>query len=262
MIRQSVTGLLADLQKGNVNASTLVDQALARIRDPNGEGKRAFIRLYEDQARAVAAAHDMMAGSSAPRPLRGIPISVKDLFDIAGETTTAGSIVLRDAEKAGWDAPVVSRLRAAGAVIVGTTNMSEFAFGGVGTNKHYGTPRNPYDRSLIPGGSSSGGQSQSRTACARSPSAPIPAGPCGSPPHFAVWLVSSQRKFEYLARVLCHCRGRWIRLDPSGGRSGIARLSTPSCPAMNTPFPRGVRLTACASPFPRQWYAMEGPAAH
>lgn len=156
MICQTVTGLLGDLQNGNVSASALVDQALARIQDPNGEGKRAFIRLYEDQARAVAAANDMMAGSSAPRPLRGIPVSVKDLFDIAGETTTAGSIVLRDAEKASCDARIVARLRAAGAVIVGTTNMSEFAFGGVGTNKHYGTPGNPYDRGLIPGGSSSG----------------------------------------------------------------------------------------------------------
>jgi aspartyl-tRNA(Asn)/glutamyl-tRNA(Gln) amidotransferase subunit A len=156
MICQTVTELLADLQNGNANASALVDQALARIQDPNGEGKRAFIRLYENQARAVAAAHDTMAESRAPRPLRGVPISVKDLFEIAGETTTAGSIVLRDAEKAGSDATIVARLRAAGAVIVGTTNMSEFAFGGVGTNKHYGTPRNPYDRSLIPGGSSSG----------------------------------------------------------------------------------------------------------
>jgi aspartyl-tRNA(Asn)/glutamyl-tRNA(Gln) amidotransferase subunit A len=156
MTSRTVTGLLADLKSGNVNASALVDQALARIQDPNGEGKRAFIRLYESQARALAAAHDMMAESGAPRPLRGIPISVKDLFDIAGETTTAGSMVLRNAEKARCDAPVVARLRAAGAVIVGTTNMSEFAFGGVGTNSHYGTPRNPYNRSLIPGGSSSG----------------------------------------------------------------------------------------------------------
>lgn len=156
MTSRTVTRLLVDLTNGKVSASALVDEALARIQDPNGEGKRAFIRLYENQARALAAAHDMMGESGAPRPLRGIPISVKDLFDIAGETTTAGSIVLRKAEKAGRDARIVARLRAAGAIVIGTTNMSEFAFGGVGTNGHYGTPGNPHDRSLIPGGSSSG----------------------------------------------------------------------------------------------------------
>ena len=89
-------------------------------------------------------------------PLAGIPVSIKNLCDVAGETTLAGSKALDDAPPAEEDAPVVARLRAAGAVIVGSTNMSEFAFSGVGFNPHYGTPGNPADRKRVPGGSSSG----------------------------------------------------------------------------------------------------------
>ena len=91
-----------------------------------------------------------------PSPLAGIPVSIKNLCDVAGETTLAGSKALDDAPPATADAPVVARLRASGAVIVGSTNMSEFAFSGVGTNPHYGTPGNPADRARVPGGSSSG----------------------------------------------------------------------------------------------------------
>ena len=91
-----------------------------------------------------------------PSPLAGIPVSIKNLCDVAGETTLAGSKALDDAPPAKADAPVVARLRAAGAVIVGSTNMSEFAFSGVGFNPHYGTPGNPADRKRVPGGSSSG----------------------------------------------------------------------------------------------------------
>jgi aspartyl-tRNA(Asn)/glutamyl-tRNA(Gln) amidotransferase subunit A len=91
-----------------------------------------------------------------PSPLAGLPVSIKNLCDVAGETTLSGSIALDDAPPAQQDAPVVARLRAAGAVIVGSTNMSEFAFSGVGFNPHYGTPGNPADRARVPGGSSSG----------------------------------------------------------------------------------------------------------
>ena len=92
------------------------------------------------------------------RPLAGITVSTKDLFDIAGQTTAAGSTVLANAPAASTDSAAVSRLRAAGAIFAGRTNMSEFAFSGVGINPHYGTPINPADSSVerIPGGSSSG----------------------------------------------------------------------------------------------------------
>ena len=98
------------------------------------------------------------ASAGAGTPLAGIPISVKDLFDVAGQTTAAGSTVLAQAPVAAQDCPAVARLRAAGAVIVGRTNMVEFAFSAVGINPHYGTPVNPADTQVerIPGGSSSG----------------------------------------------------------------------------------------------------------
>ncbi|HSR00828.1 MAG TPA: amidase, partial [Sphingomicrobium sp.] len=89
-------------------------------------------------------------------PLDGVIVSIKDLFDVASEPTRAGSTILADAPPAKRDAPIVSRLREAGAVIVAKTNMSEFAFTGVGANPHFGTPGNPADRARVPGGSSSG----------------------------------------------------------------------------------------------------------
>lgn len=98
------------------------------------------------------------ASDAAGLPLAGIPVSVKDLFDVAGQTTAAGSTVLAGAAPAAEDCPAVARLRAAGAAFVGRTNMVEFAFSGVGINPHHGTPVNPADPKVarIPGGSSSG----------------------------------------------------------------------------------------------------------
>jgi Asp-tRNA(Asn)/Glu-tRNA(Gln) amidotransferase A subunit family amidase len=118
-----------------------------------------FTRLYPDAARAAGEHADAMRAAGVEiSPLAGLPVSIKDLVDIAGETTLAGSTVLRDAPPAKADAPVVKRLRIAGAAIVGKTNMTEFAFSGVGLNPHYGTPANPADTTVarIPGGSSSG----------------------------------------------------------------------------------------------------------
>jgi aspartyl-tRNA(Asn)/glutamyl-tRNA(Gln) amidotransferase subunit A len=143
----------------DASSSELVESCLARVRDPHGTGTLTYIRIFEEQAMAAADAADRMRRSGIPPlPLAGVPISVKDLFDVAGSVTTAGSVALRDAPPARRDAPVVSRLREAGAVITGTTNMTEFAFGSLGINPHYGTPPNPYDRAngRIPGGSSSG----------------------------------------------------------------------------------------------------------
>ncbi len=98
-----------------------------------------------------------VAGAELP-PLAGLPISLKDLIDVRGEMTTAGSPSLRNAPPAQSDATIVSRLKAAGAIIIGRTNMTEFAYSGIGLNPHLGTPANPYRRQerRIPGGSSSG----------------------------------------------------------------------------------------------------------
>jgi aspartyl-tRNA(Asn)/glutamyl-tRNA(Gln) amidotransferase subunit A len=134
-----------------------LEAALARINDPKGEGSRAFRKVYVEEARAAADAADARARFGHPLgPLDGRIVSIKDLLDVAGEPTTGGAKVYEDARPAKADAPVVQRLRAAGAVIVGKTNMTEFAFSGIGMNPHYGTPGNPADRSRAPGGSSSG----------------------------------------------------------------------------------------------------------
>jgi aspartyl-tRNA(Asn)/glutamyl-tRNA(Gln) amidotransferase subunit A len=136
-----------------------LEQALERIADPAGEGARACLTLYAEAARAAADAADARArAGSVLGPLDGAIVTLKDLFDVAGEVTRAGSTVLAaEGKPAASDAPVVRRLRAAGAVIVAKTNMTEFAFSGVGLNPHYGTPGNAADRTRVPGGSTSGG---------------------------------------------------------------------------------------------------------
>ena len=134
-----------------------LENALKRIDDPSGEGARVFLTLYPGAAREAADAADQRAREGVSLgPLDGVIVSIKDLFDVAGEPTRAGSTTLADAPPAAKDAPVVERLRKGGAVIVGKTNMSEFAFTGVGANPHYGTPGNRADRARVPGGSSSG----------------------------------------------------------------------------------------------------------
>ncbi len=153
----TVAQLAGELESGKTTSRELVEQALARIADPAGEGARAFLKVYAEAARSDADYADALRKRGARRsPVDGLPVSLKDLYDVAGDLTRAGSKVFQ--KKAQADAPAVARLRAAGAVFVGRTNMVEFAFGGVGLNPHYGTPKNPWDRKAgrVPGGSSSG----------------------------------------------------------------------------------------------------------
>jgi aspartyl-tRNA(Asn)/glutamyl-tRNA(Gln) amidotransferase subunit A len=148
------------LTKGDVSARSLVEQSLAHIVDPSGEGARAFISVASESARARADEVDRKraAGQTLPA-FAGIPLAIKDLFDVAGEVTRAGSRVLASRPPAARDAPVIARLRAAGFIFIGRTNMTEFAYSGVGLNPHYGTPLSSFDRATrrIPGGSTSGG---------------------------------------------------------------------------------------------------------
>ncbi|MFN5166149.1 MAG: amidase [Pseudomonadota bacterium] len=139
----------------------LIEQVLERAAAPSAA--HVFIGpVAAGRARAAADAADaLLAAGRRPTslpPLAGLPVTVKDLYDIEGEVTLAGSAVRHDAAPAAADAPAVARLRAAGAAIVGRTNMTEFAFSGLGLNPHHGTPRNPCDAAVarIPGGSSSG----------------------------------------------------------------------------------------------------------
>lgn len=148
------------LVSGRASARSLVDQSLARIMDPQGEGARAFISVSSESARAQADEVDRRraAGQAVPA-FAGIPLAIKDLFDVAGEVTKAGSRVLANQPPAARDAPVIARLRAAGFIFIGRSNMTEFAYSGLGLNPHYGTPLSSFDRATrrIPGGSTSGG---------------------------------------------------------------------------------------------------------
>jgi aspartyl-tRNA(Asn)/glutamyl-tRNA(Gln) amidotransferase subunit A len=156
---RTLTRLTGDLASGRTSSREQVEACLGRATLPGGEGQRTFLKIAAEPARAAADYFDSVRKLGAsPGPFAGIPLSVKDLFDVAGDVTTAGSVVLQGAEPAAHDAVAVARLRAAGFIILGRTNMTEFAFSGLGINPHYDTPRNPWDRAAerIPGGSSSG----------------------------------------------------------------------------------------------------------
>src|SRR5689334_24055677 len=151
--------LAADLESGRTTARRLVEDCLARIAEPAGEGARAFIHVDRDAALSAAEAMDgLRKAKAAPSRYAGIPVSIKDLFDIKGQVTRAGSRALDDSPPAEQDAATVARLRRAGFVVIGRTNMTEFAYSGIGINPHYGTPKSVWQRNVghVPGGSSSG----------------------------------------------------------------------------------------------------------
>lgn len=151
--------LAHSLERKKVTSRELVEHCLHNIEAEGGEGHNTFVSVYKDKALAQADSIDAARIASINlSPFSGIPISVKDLFDIAGEITTAGSHVLDENRPAPHDAPAISNLKQAGFIVIGRTNMTEFAYSGLGINAHYGTPPSPYDRKTrrIPGGSSSG----------------------------------------------------------------------------------------------------------
>lgn len=157
MTTDTIVQINARLARGETTREALVTQALQAA--ASAPGAHVFTRLYANAALAAARhADSAQAVGVHLHALAGLPVSVKDLYDVAGEITLAGSKACQDEAPAKADAVAVARLRAAGAAIVGKTNMTEFAFSGVGINPHYGTPRNPADTTIarIPGGSSSG----------------------------------------------------------------------------------------------------------
>jgi aspartyl-tRNA(Asn)/glutamyl-tRNA(Gln) amidotransferase subunit A len=159
MPNKTLAALADDLAAGRTSARKLVEQCLAKIADPAGEGQRAFIHVDKQPALEAADAMDALRKANAvPSRFAGIPVSVKDLFDIRGQVTRAGSRALEDSAPAEADAPVVARLRRAGFIVMGRTNMTEFAYSGIGINPHYGTPKGAWNRTAghVPGGSSSG----------------------------------------------------------------------------------------------------------
>src|ERR1700755_1320006 len=154
MPNPTLAALADDLDAGRTSARKLVEECIARIADPAGEGQRTFIHVDKDAALAAADAMDhLRKAQAAPSRFAGIPVSIKDLFDIRGQVTRAGSRALDDSAPAETDAPAGARLRRAGFVVIGRTNMTEFAYSGIGINPHYGTPKSPWQRSTghVPG---------------------------------------------------------------------------------------------------------------
>jgi len=152
----SAASIAREVRAGRATARSVVAERLADIASRN-PAFNAFTAVLGDQALADAAALDAtIAVGADPGPLAGVPFAAKNLFDIEGLTTIAGSKILRDAPPANRDATVVARLKAAGAILVGVLNMDEFAYGFATENAHYGATRNPHDPARIAGGSSGG----------------------------------------------------------------------------------------------------------
>jgi len=156
-----LTAAAEAVRAGRISAEALLDANLAHADSP--AAAHVFIRRFDASARQAARAIDLQQRAGLPLPaLAGVAVSIKDLFDVAGQPSTGGSASLQDAAAAASDCPAVARLRAAGATLIGHTNLSEFAYSGVGINPHHGTPVNPATAGInttprIPGGSTSGG---------------------------------------------------------------------------------------------------------
>ena len=149
--------MTASTDETRPSAIERLEAAFARVQSPDREGNKVFTEIFTGSARREAEASDRRAAAGSLRsPLDGRIVSIKDLFGVVGQVTGAGSAVLRKLPPATADASVLNHLRAAGAVIIGKTQMTEFAFSALGTNPHDGVPGNPRDRKHVPGGSSSG----------------------------------------------------------------------------------------------------------
>jgi aspartyl-tRNA(Asn)/glutamyl-tRNA(Gln) amidotransferase subunit A len=156
----SITEVRRRISSNEISTKEYVVQCIENIKNISGEGAKAFLYVAQDEAIATAHSQDILLEKGLQiGPLSGVTVSIKDLFDIAGQVTASGSNALRNNSPATEDSEVVSRIRRAGGIVVGRTNMTEFAYSGLGLNPHFGTPLNPYDRSngRIPGGSTSGG---------------------------------------------------------------------------------------------------------
>jgi 1-carboxybiuret hydrolase len=150
------TEIAAEVGAGRARATDVVAACLDRIERFNPE-LNAFTAVTAERARARAAALDaVIAAGARPGALAGVPFAVKNLIDVAGLPTLAGSKINRDHPPATADAPLVSRLEAAGAILVGALNMGEYAYDFTGENVHYGPSRNPFDTKRMTGGSSGG----------------------------------------------------------------------------------------------------------
>ena len=154
--RASADRIASAVAAGRTTATAVVESALERIAERD-KVLNAFTAVTRERARAKARAIDKARAEGKPAgPLAGVPFAVKNLFDVAGLPTLAGSKINRDRLPAAADSPLTARLEAAGAVLIGALNMGEYAYDFTGENVHYGPSRNPHDTARMTGGSSGG----------------------------------------------------------------------------------------------------------
>ena len=211
--------IAAAVTSGKTSALAVIDDALARISERNPV-LNAFTAVTAERARARARAIDAAAaGKQKPGPLAGVPFAVKNLFDVAGLTTVAGSKINRSYPSAKRDSPLIEKLETAGAVLVGALSMGEYAYDFTGENVHDGASRNPHDPTRMTGGSSGG----SGSAVA---SGMVPLS-LGSDTNGSIRVPSSLCGFLVSSRPMGGCRGRAVflslRVSIISGRSRVQR---------------------------------------
>jgi aspartyl-tRNA(Asn)/glutamyl-tRNA(Gln) amidotransferase subunit A len=230
--------IAADLRSGRLTSERLVEDCLAKITELQPR-LNAFVTVTADEALAAARAADRRSAAGRPQgPLHGLPISLKDLIDQAGVPTTASSLVRRD-HRAAHDAPVTARLRQAGAVFVGKTNLHEFAFGTTSEDSGFGPARHPLDPSRSPGGSSGGSAISVVTGMALASigtdtggSIRIPAAACGIVGLKPEWgeipaggVVPLSRQLDHVGPMTRSVADAWLLYDVMRGAAheGVPR---------------------------------------
>jgi aspartyl-tRNA(Asn)/glutamyl-tRNA(Gln) amidotransferase subunit A len=231
---------LADLTRGlalgSLSSRELVEQCLAQIARSDGDGATTYVHVAAAQARQAADAVDARRHARMKvRPLAGIPVSIKDIFDVQGQVTRAGSRALGASSPANADAVAVARWRRSGLVLLGRTNMSEFAYSGLGLNPWFGTPRNPWQREVgrVPGGSSSGAAVSVTDAMAHGALGTDTGGSCRIPAAFTGLVGYKPSQDTALMQGA-------VPLAPSLDTAGVLGRSVACCAALVQAMGQGV----------------------
>jgi aspartyl-tRNA(Asn)/glutamyl-tRNA(Gln) amidotransferase subunit A len=250
----SIAATAARLGRGEVTSEQLTEECLARIETLNPK-LNAFVTVTAAEALAAARAADKeREGRQARGPLHGIPIALKDIVDQAGVPTTASSNVRRD-EVAAGDAPVTARLRQAGAVLIGKTNLHEFALGTTTEESAFGPTRNPIDPSRSPGGSSGGsavavatGMAYGAVGTDTGGSIRIPAAACGLVGLKAQWgeipaegVVPLSRQLDHVGPITASVVDAWLMYEVMMGRAAqsLEQVESRSHGKLRIGIPRG-----------------------